>query len=44
MNTFFCTIGEKLAGKIDATPNPLPSGDFAERGNNVQSQFQQSLS
>ena len=35
MNTFFCAIREKLASKIDATPNPLLSGDFAESGNNV---------
>ena len=39
MNSFFCTIGEKLASKIDATPNPLLSGDFTERSNNVQFQF-----
>ena len=40
MNSFFCTIGEKLASKIDATPNPLLSGGFTERGNNIQFQFQ----
>ena len=39
MNTFFCTIGEKLASKIDAAPNPLLSRGFTERGNNVQFQF-----
>ena len=40
MNSFFCTIGEKLASKIDATPNPLLSGGLTERGNNFQFQFQ----
>ena len=40
MNSFFCTIGEKLASKIDATPNPLLSGGFTERGKNFQFQFQ----
>ena len=39
MNSSFCSIGEKLASKIDATPNPLLSGDFTERSNNVQFQF-----
>ena len=33
MNSFFCTIGEELASKIDATPNPLLSGDYFDTNN-----------
>ena len=39
MNNFFCTIGEKLANKIDAAPNPLLSGDFAGSDSSVRFQF-----
>ena len=39
MNNFFCTIGEKLASKIDATPNPLLSGDYGDTNNNVGFRF-----
>ena len=39
MNSFFCTIGEKLAGEIDAVPNPLLSGDATERNSNVKFRF-----
>ena len=35
MNTFFCTIGEKSACKIDGTPNPLLSGDYGDTNNYV---------
>ena len=31
MNNFLCTIGEKLASKIDAAPNPLLSGEATEK-------------
>ena len=36
MNTLFCTIGEKLASKIDAVPNPLLSGDATEQNSSVK--------
>ena len=39
MNNFFCTIGEKLANKIDAAPNPLLSGDFAGSDSSVRFLF-----
>ena len=39
MNNFFCTIGEKLACKTDATPNPLLSGDYGDTNNNVGFRF-----
>ena len=39
MNNFFCTIGEKLASKIDAVPNPLLSGDATEHNSSVKFQF-----
>ena len=39
MNNFFCTIGEKLASKIDATPNPLLSGDYGDTNNNIGFRF-----
>ena len=39
MNSFFCTIGEELASKIDATPNPLLSGDYGDTNNNVGFRF-----
>ena len=39
MNSFFCTIGEKLASKIDATPNQLLSGDYGDINNYVGFMF-----
>ena len=39
MSNFFCTIGEKLASKIDAAPNPLLSGDATEHNSSVKFQF-----
>ena len=39
MNSFFCTIGEKLASKIDAVPNPLLSGDYGDTNYNVGLRF-----
>ena len=39
MNNFFCAIGEKLASKINAIPNPLLSGDYGDINNNVGSMF-----
>ena len=39
MSNFFCTIGEKLASKIDAAPNPLLSGDATERNSSAKFQF-----
>ena len=39
VNSFFCTIGAKLASKIDAIPNPLLSGDYGDTNNNVGFRF-----
>ena len=39
MNSFFCKIGEKLASKIVATPNPLLSGDHCDTNNVVGFRF-----
>ena len=39
MNNFFCTIGEKLASKIDAAPNPLLAGDYGGSDKSVRFQF-----
>ena len=39
MNSFFCTIGEELASKIDATPNPLLSGDYFDKNNIARFRF-----
>ena len=39
MNSFFCTVGEELASKIDATPNPLLSGDYGDTKNNLGFRF-----
>ena len=39
MNNIFCTMGEKLASKIDAVPNPLLSGDATEHNSSVKFQF-----
>ena len=39
MNNCFCTIGEKLASKIDAVPNPLLSGEATERNSSVKFQL-----
>lgn len=39
MNSFFCTIGEELASKIDATPTPLLSGDYDDTVNSVKFRF-----
>lgn len=33
MNSLFCTIGEELASKFDATPNPFLSGDYGDTNN-----------
>jgi len=38
-NNFLCTIGEKLASKIDAVPNPLLSGEATVNNSSVKSQF-----
>ena len=35
MNNFFRTIGEKLASKIDAVPNPLLSGEATKNNSSV---------
>ena len=39
MNNFFCTIGEKLASKTDAVPNPLLSGKATENNSSANFQF-----
>ena len=39
MNNFFCTIGEKLASKIDAVPNPLLSVEATENNSSVKFHF-----
>ena len=39
MNNFFCTIGEKLASKIDAVPNPLLAGDYGGSDKRFRFQF-----
>ena len=39
MNDFFCTIGEKLASKIDAVPNPPLAGDYDGNDKSVRFQF-----
>ena len=39
MNNFFCTIGEKLASKIDAVLNPVPSGEATKNNSSVKFQF-----
>ena len=39
MKSFFCTVGEELACKIDATPNPLLSGDYGDTNKNVGFRF-----
>ena len=39
MNSFFCTIGEKLASIIDAAPNLLLTCDFGDINNNVGFRF-----
>ena len=33
MSSFFCTIGEELARTVDATPNPLLSGNYGDINN-----------
>ena len=39
MNNFFCTIGKKLASKIDAVLNPLLAGDYGGSDKSVRFQF-----
>ena len=39
MNTFFCTIGDKLGSKIDAVPNPFLSDEATENNSSVMFQF-----
>ena len=39
MTNFFCTIGEKLASKIYAAPNPLLPGEATENRSSVKFQF-----
>ena len=43
MNTFFCKIGEKLAGKIDAIPNAFLSGDATKSNRGIPSEIIQFL-
>ena len=39
MNSFFCSIGQDLADKIDPVPNPLLSGDFEVNKNQAKFSF-----
>ena len=39
INRFFCTIGENLASKIEAVPNPLLSWNFDNTNDNVKFKF-----
>ena len=39
MNSFFCTLGEELASTLDATPNPLLSGNYFDTNNSAMFRF-----
>ena len=39
MNSFFCSIGQDLADKIDPVPNPLLSGDYEVNKNQAKFSF-----
>ena len=39
MNSFFCSIGQDLADKIDQVPNPLLSGDYEVNKNQAKFSF-----
>ena len=39
MNNFFCSIGKKLADKIDSVPNPLLTGEYEVNANKAKFNF-----
>ena len=39
MNSFFCSIGQNLASKIDPVPNPILSGDYEVNKNHAKFSF-----
>ena len=39
MNSYFCSLGEELANKIDETPNSLLKGDYTVNVSNLSFQF-----